>query len=329
MTATDDPRREDLEALLRAAMSAKADAVTPQSLRPAAPPARDGSTRRKKTLTVVIPLSVAAAVAATAMFTGLSRGDKAASRDNGPAQSAVPTSVSPSPDPTGTPTAPASSTAPAVPSTPVAPSTGGSNPATGAAIPPVGAPTGRTSQATNSSNPPSSSAPAGTPREDVRGVKYQLPSGWRAEKVDAFTVCLLPPNAAAGPDCAARGLVLGHNMPENPSLGGSWPLTASMSAQAGWSGQPECFADGRRSDSIDLQNSRLDQHNTRTVGGRSALYSVWTANCVGEPAFKVRTWYVANLGFYADARALPGRLDADVDRIVASLDLATLKVRTA
>jgi hypothetical protein len=48
---------------------------------------------------------------------------------------------------------------------------------------------------------------------------------------------------------------------------------------------------------------------------------VWTVTCVTLAPFKVRGWYTAD-GVYLVTRGLDPKYDADVDRIVASLDLS-------
>ena len=304
------PGESPTERLLREALTARADQVSVHGLRPAEPPSR--RVRRLRPVYIAaVPLFGLAAALAFGLL-GF-RGDSLAGHDEAPPAAIVTSGPSPTPVVSDGPTAVPSPTA-AVESTPA-----------GSAIAsPQAPPTGEVSPVTTGAI----SAPQ-VPY-NFRGVKFKLPAGWTVVPPDpaATTLCILatgaPKDAGAG-GCVPYGVILAaYNTPDE-ARGATWPTTADLASDWGWSHQPYCPVWGNPHEITTPDSYKAVGVPVRTrdiVASRAVYKTQWQVACNATESFTSQMWGLRTDQVFLVANGLKPDYQADLVSILDTLDLS-------
>ncbi|MGW2397652.1 hypothetical protein ACWCYY_14000 [Kitasatospora sp. NPDC001664] len=281
-----DPDRLEspTEQLLRAALAARAEQVTAQNLRPAAPPTR--RTRKVRPFHVVTTIAMFGLAAGLAIGL-LNTGGHPVAQDVAPAVTA---SASPSPSPTPT----------ASPSAELTPSGSAS------------------ASATETEEPPA------TTTVEFHKVKVEVPAGWSVDDHDKARLCLLPPGVPPrGPKvgCLPEGVMV---TAWEPGEERAWPSEADLDSDSGWNNQPVCFAQGS-SRAVQAHTVGTVERSLVKLGGRYANAVRWQALCDDGKRFTAQGWSFHREQVLVNANGLPEEYQADLEAIVAGLDLTGRK----
>ncbi|WP_371480535.1 hypothetical protein [Kitasatospora sp. NBC_00315] len=285
------------ERLLREALAARADRITVHDLRPAAPPSR--RVRRLRPVYVAaVPLFGLAAALAFGVL-GL-RGDNVARHDQVPPAA----TLTSTPTPSATPSVSPSATAPVA---------------------------GVTESLAAPGSSGSTSPTAATPYT-FRGVKFQLPAGWRVPVQDpnSTTLCVLSPGAPQTQSgsfegaCGPYGIVLAvYNTPEEVG-GATWPTSGALDAPDGWAHQPYCSAWGNPHEIGPSDTYRQVGSPVRTrdiVASRAVYKTQWQVSCNTRENYTVQMWGLKGDQVFVVASGLKPDYQAGLVSILDTLDL--------
>ncbi|MGW4645045.1 hypothetical protein [Kitasatospora sp. NPDC004289] len=290
MTAkpTDPDRPESpTEQLLRAALAARAEQVTAQNLRPAAPPTR--RTRKVRPFHVVTTIAMFGLAAGLAIGV-LNTGGHPVAEDVAPAVTA---SVSPSPSPTPT----------ASPSAELTPSGSAS------------------ASATETEEPPA------TTTVEFHKVKVEVPAGWTVDVRDPMRLCLRVPGAgvAAKGECLPQGVMI---TAYDKGVEQLWPSEADLDSDSGWSHQPTCYLPGDPGPTgvgDDYRRIGQPQRSLVTLNGKYVNKVRWQVACDATRQYTAQMWGFHKEQVFVNANGLPAKYQADLEAIVAGLDLTGRK----
>jgi hypothetical protein len=326
-----DSQNVPLENLLRAAMSARAEQVTTEALRAPAPPVAQPESRNRLRA-VGIPLAIVTTLAAA--YGAVSLVSTPHTDDSAPARQ--PTSIASPPTPRTGAVIEQVETAPAAvapqPSAETLPQTA---PATLPGTLPTGATTapGRTastpppsSRRPTSTRPPTTKPPSTTPSTaptkitDARAIKVTTAGGWRESTGSERSAyrCFGPADTA---DCDLDTVKVSTHDLGDPN---AWPYDSIDTSPSNWASQPVCAKNGRFTvlESPETITPKLVTKQNRTVAGRSAVYREVLVTCAQGQNFTVRIWVLADQGIDIIATSTDAKVDAGIDRIVSTLDLA-------
>ncbi|MFF2042973.1 hypothetical protein ACFVVX_21355 [Kitasatospora sp. NPDC058170] len=311
-----------MEQLLREAMSARASTITAHDLRPAEPPSRRVRRLRPVYLAAVPMFALAAALA----FGLLNfRADTVADQDRSPNPAAT---LSATPSPTTEPTpgpSPSPTTEPTPGPTPSPTATGTATGEPGAVVAPTSS--GSTSPTAASTITPGSPAIPYT----FRGVKFQIPAGWRLAPDDASgrdSICLLAPGSpqtAKFGDCAPYGAQLtAYNTAEEVEHG-NWPSIGALDSESGWGTQPYCpiWGSPHTIGANDVVKTVGTPVRTRDiVAGRAVRKTQWQASCNAKESFTAQLWGLPNDQVFLAAVGLKPDLQPGLVSILNTMDLS-------
>ncbi|MFG3051262.1 hypothetical protein ACGFZP_09975 [Kitasatospora sp. NPDC048239] len=312
-----------MEQLLREAMSARASSITAHDLRPAEPPNRRVRRLRPVYLAAVPMFALAAALA----FGLLNfRADTVADQDRSPNPAAT---LSASPSPTAEPTPGPTASPSAEPTAGPSPTAGPTAATTGDPGAPV-APTSSGSTSPTASSTTTSPLSPATPHT-FRGVKFQIPAGWRLAADDApgrDAICLLAPGApqsAKFGDCAPYGAQLtSYNTAEEVEHG-NWPSIGALESESGWGAQPYCpiWGNPHTVGAADQLKTVGTPVRTRDiVAGRAVRKTQWQASCNAKESFTAQLWGLPNDQVFLSAIGLKPELQAGLVSILDTMDLS-------
>src|SRR5204863_8426885 len=115
------------------------------------------------------------------------------------------------------------------------------------------------------------------PTASLDGVAFTVPDGGVYRPVVEGIGCVAP---AAPPP----GEGVPHGVELRVGVRAAWPADGLDRAD-GWSATP--------GDCAGPSAARIVERGTRDIGGHIAVYRVWDVRCPGEPARRVRVWWVA------------------------------------
>lgn len=300
MSDKDKPQLEEspLERLLREALDARAQQVTAQSLRPAAPP-KTRIRRLRPVVTAAIPLfGLAAGVLGYFTFNGA---PTAMHREQPPAAT-----VSASPTPSATPSHSAS---------------------------PTDSPSASPSPSASVSDSPSgtTSSPSAV-QQQLNGVKFSLPAGWTLRPISSWESCLMSPGAPVNPTattsgCFPYGVELAVYTTPDEIANATWPTDGDLDSPSGWSHQPYCPVWGNphlisQAETDTYKATGSPQRTTVAVNGHYAGKTQWQVACNANEQFTAQMWGFHKEQVFVAADGLKGDYQHDLDSIVSSLDLS-------
>ncbi|GAA3032513.1 hypothetical protein GCM10020229_49970 [Kitasatospora albolonga] len=281
-----DPDRLEspTEQLLRAALAARAEQVTAQNLRPAAPPTR--RTRKVRPFHVVTTIAMFGLAAGLAIGV-LSTGGHPVAQDVAPAVTA---SASPSPSPTPT----------ASPSAELTPSGSAS------------------ASATETEEPPA------TTTVEFHKVKVEVPAGWTVDARDPTSLCLRVPGAAvaAKGECLPQGVMITaydkgveQLWPSEADLdsdsGWSHQPACYLPGDPGSTGVGD-----------DYRRIGQPQRSLVTLNGKYVNKVRWQVACDATRQYTAQMWGFHKEQVFVNANGLPEKYQADLESIMAGLDVS-------
>ncbi len=291
-THDDGPGETPLETLLREALNARADQISPHDLRPEAPPAH--RVRRIRPLyTVVLPV-VALAAAASIGYLGFQASPVAKQETPAPAASI---STSPTPAPSLTTASPSASTSPSAQVSAVDPA---GQPSPGAAT--------------------SSSAPAGTPYT-FKGVNFVVPAGWTTKAIDSENLCLLSPGAKGNASCEPYGVTVTAYSTPGEVAAATWPTVSDSRFRVGWGHQSYCYSWANPHGS-DTPTTQQYSFQVATLAQQAVDTATWQVKCASGDTFTARRWDFPKQQVFISARGLSADYEAGLQSLLGSLDVS-------
>ncbi|MFJ8040366.1 hypothetical protein ACIRBX_07640 [Kitasatospora sp. NPDC096147] len=299
-----DPHRLEspTEQLLRAALAARADQVTAQGLRPADPPTkRMRRIRPFHVVTTIAMFGLAASLVVGLLTTRtetVADANPAATLSQSPFPSLTPTD---SPSPTDTPTP-----SPSPSATPTGDVLPGGEPS------PSGAASATTSQ------PPSTPPPT---FKDFQKIKVLVPAGWTVGKSDTNKLCLRTPDVPVTVgECLPNGVfITAWNVGDELN----WPLEADADSDSGWAHQPICFAPEKAGTMPTAQRLiGAPERSLLKIGSRYVNKVRWRVACDATTQFTAQMWSFHKEQVFVNANGLPAKYQADLESIVAGLDVS-------
>ncbi|MEV4559986.1 hypothetical protein AB0K51_23755 [Kitasatospora sp. NPDC049285] len=290
----DHKAERPVEQLLRAALAARAEQVTPQHLRPM-PPLRRRPRHLRPVVLVVAPLLALAASLTAYLSADSAR--PAAEHDTGPVAG-----VTASPSPSASEAAP----------TPA---------------PDVGAAADASTEDSADAVEPGSGAPPLGSHRVFKDVGFTLPTGWSVpDQSPVNSLCVLSPGGSGKPvgDCLPYGVrlvVLG--------AGGQgavdWPNEQALESAAGWQQLPACPVWGNPHPMPAAARAKQQQAPQRSVvklGSRYAEQVGWHVDCGDGSAVDLKVWGFPGEMVYLVAAGMKADYQDDLAALAQSLDVS-------